>query len=165
VEPNTNPAEPLRAILVDPFLKQIVVMENLTPEGLDAAIKQHIGDDLSWNSLAPPGDYPGVQFVLDDWAVMKNGQRYFRIRDYEHPLGGRVIFVGYDKEGFTVALPEVMTAWFEDRVSFCPETMKFVRFEEREDEVPSPYSVSGKAKRITRIVVYEGTDDPTVDRT
>lgn len=141
----------IRAVVVDPAAQTIQAVENLTHEAFDQLVRVTIGEDRSWSVLAPPGKLPGVQFVLHDWAVMQPEQRYFRIRDYPHPLGGKVIFVGFNREGETVALPEAVTHWLNDRVTWCPSTMRFLRIDTVEEKIP-------EGVQIVRRVVYEGEE-------
>lgn len=148
--------ESLRAILVNPFDKLIVELVNLTHQGLHEVMEKEVGDDRAIYTLAPPGQMPGVQFAIHDWAIMQPEQRFFRIEHYPHPLGGKVLFFGYNREGETVSLPEMMREWFEQKVIWCPDTMRFLRFEDHEELVDSPYSPGKKARQVTRKAIYQG---------
>lgn len=141
-------SETFKAVLVDPFTQAISEHDLEDGELFNNFLTGTVGDDRGWNVLVgadAAGASPGVQFVLHDWAVTQPDQRFFRIPPYPYALGGKVVFVGFHIEGDTCSVPDGFADMLRQRVQWCPASMRFVRFEDRQE-----------GARFIRDVVFEG---------
>ena len=61
--------------------------------------------------------------IVDDEALLKNDQRYFKLTEFHQPLAGRAIIVGYDEEGATTSLPfkRLSGILIADTIEWMPE--------------------------------------------
>jgi hypothetical protein len=126
------------------------------PGDLHAILDRNIGNELSFHTFGGLSDADrGVQFVCDDWALKREAQRFFRIRGYPHPLGGTVVFFGFKRfSGESMDVPPMLLKVLRENVTWCPPTMRLVRFDETTDKVMLPGGLP--ATRTTITPVFEG---------
>ena len=88
----------IRGILIDPFDQTYSEVE-LSEDSTFADAKKHMQLDGPLDVVTLSDD---TMVVVDDEALLKNDQRYFKLTEFHQPLAGRAIIVGYDDEGETL---------------------------------------------------------------
>lgn len=86
----------MRAILIDPFERSVKEIE-LAP-GIKAIYAAIQADCFCTVNLDAEGD----AIYLDDDGLFKEGQEFFAIGNYPHPLAGRGLVLGCDDAGDSV---------------------------------------------------------------
>ena len=87
----------IRGILIDPFDQTYSEVE-LSEDSTFADAKKHMQLDGPLDVVTLSDD---TMVIVDDEALLKNDQRYFKLTEFHQPLAGRAIIVGYDDEGET----------------------------------------------------------------
>ena len=85
-------------LLIDPFEKSVTRVglgDNSTLK--DAKFFMQLDGPIDIVTLTD-----NTMVVVDDEALLKNDQRYFKLTEFHQPLAGRAIIVGYDDEGETI---------------------------------------------------------------
>ena len=88
----------ISGLLIDPF-EQTVTEVELSEDSTFADAKKHMQLDGPLDVVTLSDD---TMVVVDDEALLKNDQRYFKLTEFHQPLAGRAIIVGYDDEGETI---------------------------------------------------------------
>ena len=108
----------MKAYLVDPVAKTVTEVEH---DGDYRDIYKHIQADcftaLSINTM-------GDALYLDDEGLYRDGQRYFHLKGYPQPLGGRGLLLGTDDEGDSIA-PKVSLDQFKKQIAWAAEGLRF----------------------------------------
>jgi len=87
----------IRGILIDPFDQTYTEVE-LSEDSTFTDAKKHMQLDGPLDVVTLSDD---TMVIVDDEALLKNDQRYFKLTEFHQPLAGRAIIVGYDDEGET----------------------------------------------------------------
>ena len=87
----------IRGILIDPFDQTYSEVE-LSEDSTFTDAKKHMQLDGPLDVVTLSDD---TMVIVDDEALLKNDQRYFKLTEFHQPLAGRAIIVGYDDEGET----------------------------------------------------------------
>tara|TARA_R110000737_G_scaffold113372_1_gene146503 strand:+ start:483 stop:857 length:375 start_codon:yes stop_codon:yes gene_type:complete len=87
----------IKGILIDPFDQTYSEVE-LSEDSTFADAKKHMQLDGPLDVVTLSDD---TMVIVDDEALLKNDQRYFKLTEFHQPLAGRAIIVGYDDEGET----------------------------------------------------------------
>ena len=87
----------ISGLLIDPF-EQTVTEVELSEDSTFADAKKHMQLDGPLDVVTLSDD---TMVIVDDEALLKNDQRYFKLTEFHQPLAGRAIIVGYDDEGET----------------------------------------------------------------
>src|SRR3982751_1411357 len=106
----------ITVVVIDPY-SQTVQEHDLPSADFNAFCRTMIGPELDFNRFAR-----GVNFVIDDWAVTRLDQCFFRIENYSNPLGGKVVFFCTNEAGETITAPLSLLRSLKDKVTWCPKT-------------------------------------------
>ena len=87
----------ISGLLIDPFEQTITEVE-LSEDSTFADAKKHMQLEGPLDVVTLSDD---TMVIVDDEALLKNDQRYFKLTEFHQPLAGRAIIVGYDDEGET----------------------------------------------------------------
>ena len=88
----------ISGLLIDPF--------ELSTSRVELSEDSTLADAKKFMQLEGPIDIvtlsDNTMVIVDDEALLKNDQRYFKLTEFHQPLAGRAIIVGYDDEGETI---------------------------------------------------------------
>ena len=112
----------IKAKLIDPFNQSVI----------PALISKDYKDWKKLMNIKSPVDTvrltDTIYVIVDDEGLHKDGNRYFKLKDYPQPLAGRAIIVNTDEEGELIDLGKYNTddiEWREESFHLEP-MMEFI---------------------------------------
>lgn len=139
----------MRAVLIDPHRQTIEHVELKSEHR--GEFHQYVvyeGDGVDFGML-PTGD----QYCVDEWGYKRPGQRFFRIEGHSYVVPGRALVMGVGPEGETTE-PSVTIEGWRRLVTWCPASMRFLRFDRIESERVHP--VLGNMHHTEVRPIFEG---------
>tara|TARA_R110002051_G_scaffold159926_1_gene231388 strand:- start:9123 stop:9470 length:348 start_codon:yes stop_codon:yes gene_type:complete len=112
----------IKAKLIDPF-NQSVIPALISKDYKDWKKLMNIKSPIDTVRLTDT-----IYVIVDDEGLHKDGNRYFKLKDYPQPLAGRAIIVNTDEEGELIDLGKYNTddiEWREESFYLEPK-MEFI---------------------------------------